>query len=363
MDKSVKISSIQLSVIIIAFVFGEAAILNPATIARQDAWMVSIIGLAGGLVLIGTYTYICVLNPGKTLIEILKDCFGKIMGSIVSVLYLWYIIHLLSLILRSSIEFMNTTIYTETPILFLAIVIMLVVAYATKKGLEVIGRISELLVPLLIGAVFLLFFALISRFDLNNFLPVLENGWNPVLKASFHMTAFPFGETIVLLMVFPHLNKKRNAFKVSFIACIIAGFLLLMITARDLMVLGPDMLARDTNANFISTKFIPGIDIESLIATNMMIGTGIKICVCTYAASMGISQLIKTDNYKPFVMPVSVIGVALAIWIFDSLLVKNNWEADVYPYYAIPFQLVFPLLLLIISLIKKKKKRTSQTYK
>lgn len=357
MDKSVKISNIQLSAIIVAFVFGEAAVLNPAVVARQDAWMVNILGLLGGLIMIGIYTYISVLNPGKTLIDILRDAFGKFIGNVLAVLYIWYFLHLLSLILRSSIEFMNTTIYPETPTLFLAIVIMIVTAYAVKKGLEVMARISELLVPILIIAVLLLFFALISKYDINNFLPVLENGWSPVLKASFHMTAFPFAETIVLLMVFPHLNNKRNAFKVSFISCIIAGLILLLITSRDLMVLGPDMLARATNANFISSKLVPGVDIEALIATNMLIGTGIKICVCTYAASMGIAQLFRFKDYKPFVIPVSVIGVALTMWIFDSLLVKNSWEEEVYPYYAVPFQIIIPLAMLIASLIKKKGRR------
>ncbi|MCF6230713.1 MAG: hypothetical protein L3J62_07985, partial [Gammaproteobacteria bacterium] len=108
---------------------------------------------------------------------------------------------------------------------------------------------------------------------------------------------------------------------------------------------------------YTSMKMVPGVDIEALIATNLLIGSGIKLCVCTYAASMGISQLFKVKDYKPFVIPVSVIGIALTIWIFDSLLVKNNWQADIYPYYAIPFQFVFPLLLLITSFIKKKKKR------
>ncbi|MFA5527039.1 MAG: endospore germination permease [Peptostreptococcales bacterium] len=353
--RDVRISSIQLAFIIIGFTFGEAAILNPSSNARQDAWLVNVLALIGGLILVSVYTTISSLHPGKTLIDILRATFGRYAGNFVAILYLWYFIHVLSLVLRSFMEFMASTLYIRTPILFMAICLMIVALYTVKKGLEVIARVSELLVPMLIVTIIFLFLALITEYDIQNFLPFLEFGMRPVLKASVHMTTFPFGETVVFLMIFPHLNNKSQTFKISLFSILSIGIILLSVTTRDLLVLGPDMLERMTYPNYASTKMMPIIDIEAFIATNLLIGGGVKIVVLLYAISMGIAQFFKLDDYKPLVLPVSFICISLSLWIFDSLIDKILWEETVYPYYAIPFQLIIPLLILIISLMKKKK--------
>lgn len=353
MVKDVKISSIQLSFLIMGFIFGSTAILNQATPARQDAWLAYIIGWAGGFILIGMYSYISVLNPSKTLIEILKDIFGKYLGGIIALLYIWYFIHLAGLILRNFGEYTVTAIYPETPMLFIMICFVLVIAYAVKNGLEVIARVGELFMLFLPIISLLVFFLLISRYDLNNLFPFLERGFKPVLKASFGVLSFPFGETVVFLMLFPHLNKRENIVKVSYLSIAIMGIIILIIILRDLFVLGPDMLARNVFPPHITAKLIPNINVDPLIGINLLIGGVIKISVCLYAAVMGIAQLFNLDDYKPFVLPIITFIIALSIWLYDNLFEMIRW-AEVWPYYSIPFQIVIPLLLLIVSWIKRK---------
>lgn len=158
MSKDVKISSVQLSILIMGFLFGSTAIINVATGAAQDAWLAYVIGWAGGFILIGIYAHISLLNPGRTLIEILKDNFGRYPGSIIAVLYIWYFIHLAALVLRNFGEYMVTAIYPETPILFVIILFALTIAYAVKNGLEVLSRTAEIFFPLLLFSVILMFF-------------------------------------------------------------------------------------------------------------------------------------------------------------------------------------------------------------
>lgn len=69
---------------------------------------------------------------------------------------------------------------------------------------------------------------------------------------------------------------------------------------------------------------------------------------------MGIAQLFALDDYKPLVIPVAVISVALSIWVFDNVLELIQWGVEVWPYYSILFQMVIPLLLLFVSLTRKK---------
>ncbi|MBZ4646965.1 MAG: spore germination protein [Petroclostridium sp.] len=355
MVKDVKISSIQLSFLIMGFILGSTAIVNPAAGARQDSWLAYIIGWAGGFILIGIYVHISILNVSKTLIEILKENFGKVLGSITAILYIWYFIHLAALVLRNFGEYMVTVIYPETPITFIMMCVALLIAYAVKNGLEVVARTSELFVPLLPVTIIFIFFLLIGEYDINNFLPFLENGLEPVLKTAFSVLSFPFGETVVFLMVFPCLNKRENIIKVSYLSVTIMGLITLNVILRFLLALGPDMFTRNFFPAQLTAELIPNVNVDPLIGINLLIGGGVKISVCLYAAVMGIAQLFNLDDYKPFVLPAVAIVVTLSLWVYDNLFEMFRWATDIWPYYSIPFQILIPLLLLMVSWIKKKR--------
>ncbi len=358
LDK-VKISSFQLAVVIIGFIFSESIISNPSLAAGIDGWIVILIGLISGIVLISIFSFISILNPGKTLINILIDVFGKKMGNLIAALYIWHFIHILSLVLDHYLGFISSTLYVQTPMIFVAIILTLVCAYCVKSGLEVIARVSEIWIPITIFIAILLFLALIGRYDVNNFFPVLEDGFKSILKPSLYMIIFPYGEMVVFLMVFPHLNKHKNVFKVASISTIFASLLLLIVTLRVIMVLGPDMIERITYPNFISAKFVPDIHIEVFIAINVLLGGVTKVCILLYSIVMGVSQLFKLDDYKPFVMPISVIVIALTFWLFESFFEHQSWSEEIYPYYSLPFQVIIPIFVLIFS-IRKNKMRSSK---
>lgn len=355
MVRNVKISSIQLSLLIMGFVFGSSAIITPAAAAYQDAWLAYIIGWAGGYVLIGIYAYISILNPSKTLIDILKDTFGKYIGSIIGILYLWYFIHLGALVFRNLGEFMVTAIYIETPIIFIITSLALVVVYIMKKGLEVIARVGELTIPIMLFFAISIFLLVIGRYEITNLLPFLEHDFMPVLKTGFSVLAFPFGETVVFLMIFPYLNKKDDVVKISYISITMIGIILLSVVLSNLMALGGDMLSRIVFPSHVTISLIPRIAVEPFVSINLLISGGFKIVICIYSTVIGITQLFNLDDYKPFVIPIVIIAVALSIWVYDNLPGMVRWTVEIYPYYAVPFQIIIPVLLLIISLIKKRR--------
>lgn len=329
--------------------------MNPVASARQDAWLAYIIAWSGGLLLVGVYILISKLHADKTLIEILQVVFGKYIGGLLGLLYVLYFIHLAVLVLRNFTEFSVITLYPETPRLFIAFAFIIPTVYILLNGFEILARLSELLVPLLPLLVVFLFIILIPRYDFGNFFPLLKKGVSPVLRSAFAALTFPFGESVVFLMVFPLLVEKNKLTKTVYSSFIITGLMLLSITVRDLMVLGPTMFAGSTFPPMISTRLIPNLDItlDAVIGLNLMIGGGIKITVCLYAAIRGFSQLFNFNNYQRFVMPIIVVVVGLSVVIYDSVFEMMSWAANVYPTYVIPFQIVIPCLILIFSWVKR----------
>ncbi|HHY06484.1 MAG TPA: GerAB/ArcD/ProY family transporter, partial [Clostridia bacterium] len=106
-----RISSIQLVMLIIGYIFGTSLILNPGRMAGHDAWLTVLAGLTEGLIFVFIITALGTRFKGKNLIEINDLIFGSYLGKVVSLVYLWYFLHLASMVLRSYGDFFTDTIY------------------------------------------------------------------------------------------------------------------------------------------------------------------------------------------------------------------------------------------------------------
>ena len=292
-------------------------------------------------------------NPSRTLIEILRICFGKYLGSVLALLYIAYFLHLASFVFRDYGEYLTLTTYTLTPIAFTIGCFALLVAYCLKKGLEVTGRAAEILIPYLFIVAIIVFLTLIPEYELKNLTPILENGFAPVADSSLRVLTFPFGETVIFLMIFPALYSARKVERIAFLSVSIMGFTLLSITVREVLSLGPDLLIRLVFPPSISTELTPKIQFDPLIAVNLLLGGWIKITVCLYAAVVGITQLLGLDDYRHFVLPAAILAVGLSLWTFNNIFELMHISQKLYYYYVIPFQVIIPVFILVITKLKK----------
>lgn len=354
MEKA-RISSIQLFLLLTGFLYGSTVIINSAQGAKNDAWLAILLGGTGGALLIGVYVAIALLNPSKTLVEILKERLGKVMGSVIALLYVWYFIHLAALVFRNFGEFIAVVTFPETPMIVVIGIFAIILVYAINSGVEVIGRLGELLVPVLPVVVLIICLALITTHDFTAFLPILENGMTPVLKAAFGFVTFPFGESVVFLMLFPHLNRKGNLKKIAALSVLFMVALSLLLFFRDITVLGGELMQQATFVPHLTALLIPGTNVEPLVDINLLIGGGVKISVCIYAAARALSQVAGIDDYRKLTTVITTFCVVLSIWVYENVLEMLNWSERVWPYYSIPFQIVIPLLLLFLSLRKRKE--------
>jgi spore germination protein KB len=196
---------------------------------------------------------------------------------------------------------------------------------------------------------------------LSNIKPVLVNGMKPVLKAGFGVLSFPFGETIAFLMIFPFLDKKGKLTKIISSSTIIAGFLLLIIVLRDIFALNPILTPRAAFPAEIASKLFPNINIYPLILVNLLIGGAVKVVICLYSSATAITELTGLSDYRAIIFPLSFLSIVLSIWLYDNALEMFTFANKIYPYYALPFQIFIPLMLLLISIIRRMRLKDKST--
>lgn len=356
-----KISSLQLFMLMTGFLFGSTLIINPITSAKNDGWLAIIIGGIGGTLLLRMYATISALNPSKNFAEILKSHLGKVLGNVLALLYVWYFTHLASLVLRNFGSFMTTTAYLYTPLEVIIVIFAIIIVYAVNSGIEVVSRVSEILVPVIPVIAVLISIGIVTVHDFTAFLPLLENGIQPVIKAAYAFLTFPFGETIAFLMIFPHLNRRENLRRVSALSALSATGLFLFIFFRDITALGSHFIYQATYVPHITSVLIPGINLEPLFDINLLIGGGIKIPICLYAASTMLADIIGAGDYRKLTTALLTFCVVLSIWIYENIFEMFNWAENVWPYYSIPFQFAIPLILLLLSLKNKNKANTTES--
>lgn len=354
-----KISPYQLFCILAAFLAGSSIIMLNITAAGRDTWISLVLAAIIGVVVLMVTTRLAVKFPNLTIIEYTQILFGRSLGKVIGALYVWYFFHLGALVLRNYGEFMTTLIMPETPLWFFQLSFALVVAYLVYQGVEVIGRLSELIFFFYMMSVVIIMtlLGLSGVLHIKNLLPILEGGVSRVIKGAVPIATFPFLELILFTMIFPQVNSPAKIRKAAFWAIFVMGMVLDGVLMMGIAILGEN-LARLTFPGFYIFRMIyVGRFIERIdpaIISIFYMGGLIKISVCFYAFILGLSQLLGLKDYKPLIIPSAVIMVVLSILVYENTFEMFNFATNIWPVYSIPFQVVFPLLMLIVAKFRKK---------
>ncbi|KJS87234.1 MAG: hypothetical protein JM58_04945 [Peptococcaceae bacterium BICA1-8] len=355
-----KISSSQLTFLIIGFTIGSSVILSPGQAAGHDAWLAVLAGLGEGLFFAVIYTSLAARFPGKTLVQFNDLIYGPYLGKVISIGYLWFFFHLGSLVLRNFGDFFTSIIYPETPMVVFILLTALICASATRNGIEVIARCSIILLSLMLVTDLVLIILLLKDMEFTNLLPIFDLPLKEFIRASHSAATFPFGETVAFLMVIAFLNNVKQA-KISTAAALtIAGMFLVTASVRNTAVLGI-VATTATYPSFMAVRIIDIAHIltrlEVIVAIDLLAMGFLKISVLYYGTVLGMAQLLKLRSYLPLVLPVGALMVLLSILQFDSVTENIAFAFDIWPYYAIPFQIGIPLLSLIVAVLRGLPKK------
>lgn len=358
MNKEI-ISDKQGIILIILFVWGSALVLGTAGAALKDVWLAKILGILMALPVLMIYAKLLSMFEGKDIFDILNLAFGKIIGRIISLIYIWYALHIGALVLYTFSEFVSTIGLNETPKIVFMGMLMFLSTWAVKEGIEVLGRWAEILIVFLVFMISMNFILSIPNMKINNLLPILENGVKPVIKGGFSAFSFPFAETVIFTMVFSCLKDKKSIFKTYISGLLLSGTVLVFIAARNIMVLGSYVMSTTYYSTYNAVEkinigyFLQRL--ESAVSIVFLIAGFVQISISLLGASKGISKIFNFNDYRFIVTPTALIIMNLAFLAADDMMELTEWNLKVYPYYGFIFEVILPLLTFFICKIRYKK--------
>jgi spore germination protein KB len=71
----------------------------------------------------------------------------------------------------------------------------------------------------------------------------------------------------------------------------------------------------------------------------------------------GISTLFSFEDYRFLVTPIGILLVITSFSKYDSIMEMSEWIVEVWNYYALLFQVILPIIILIGAEMKVRNKK------
>ncbi len=345
----------------VLFIIGSTLVVGVTDAAKQDSWLSVILAIIMALPMLMLYARIVHLFPGQDIFMVIHRVFGRIVGKVLSLFFVWYAFHLGVLVIRNFSEFLSEISLTETPQYLIQLVVVILGVWMVKGSIEVLGRwtsfVFNIVLVIIIGICLMAF----TETNFANFTPMLYGGFRPVIDGAYSIFSFPLAETIIFTAVLSFLKPGANSYKVYNRGLWIGGGILLAITLGNIGVLGYPFLSTQYYPSYITVSLI---DLgtffrrfEILVAVVFLLCGLVKVSICLFCTANGLAKIFNTHDYRVLLAPVALLNVSLALFIYPSMQAMFEW-VNVYRYYAIPFQILLPLLIWICAEAKLRLSKT-----
>lgn len=322
--------------------------------AKSDAW-ISVL-LTGVLVQISILIIwaLCRRFPSYTLFEFLNFLLGKVLGSILTVVYIIYFISVCMILLYYYSHVMKTWILPLTPIWFTTLLMVFTSYYLGKESLQIIARFFGVVFILLVIVLLLISYGL-KHANIFYILPIGQSEWGAIFKGSKE-SLLAFSGFEAFLIMYPFIEGTgRGKLKSMFIANLIVTMFYTYIVIVTLLFFSPEEMSRMPEpllylVKIFSSQIITRTDLIFLSIWIISIMTSIVICM--YVASNGLATLLKKKNHNQVLPIITVIIYLFALFSTDIeiLNILENYVSNA----AIVLTLLIPFCLLCLTYIKNK---------
>lgn len=364
MQQKEQVSALQISFMIMLFEIGSTPLFLLGGKAKQDSWLAMCTGSIAGFILLMLLMWIQQRSLNTDLIGMLTFHFGRYAGSVIGGIYSMYFAYQSMRNVRDLGELTALTMLPRSPMSITMLIFVGIAIYAIWKGAEVVFRLPEILLPMVLFFYLLLVLLLgiMGSLDFNRLTPVFENGFKPIADAALpDMISFPFGQMIVFLMLWSLWDKPGVPVKNTVVAYLLISIFLIFMNALNVAVLGPTV-AGISQLPFLksvrtlsSLKFIERLDI--LVTVQLFVGLLVKMMLFFFCSVKAIAELTGKPA-KWWVFPVGAV-------IYGASFLERDYTQHIAiglgPSLRIDlvFQVAIPLLLALSILLRSRFARPS----
>ncbi|HBI05184.1 MAG TPA: spore gernimation protein [Paenibacillaceae bacterium] len=367
MEQNEKIKWSQFTILVTLFTIGTSVLLAPTLVAqeaKQDAWIVTIIGVILGYPLLFLYNKIASSFAGRDFFTYVTDLLGTWPGKIISLLLFIYCVFLSSLLIRQVAHFAVTQSFVETPKEAIISFFVLIVIVGGRYGIETLARTGEILFPWVFFLLFILLIALIPELKTERLFPMFEEGVKPLFLGTFVYMGIPYFELFLFLILIPYIKqtgKTEKTGKAFYIGMTLGGIVLIIITLYALLTLGAEATARNQFPSYVMAKTISIANIieriESFLAAIWFVTIFMKSALTFYCSTLCLANVFNLKDKKFLMVPLGFVLVFLTEYITPNIAHFSEFVLNTWTLYTGTYAILLPLLLITVAAFKKRNER------
>ena len=289
--------------------------------------------------------------------SIIKKSYPPILQKIIGIIIYFFIILYIYLIISNLLYNIKGSIYTNSTIFSISIFFIVALYLLSKKGFNATFRIVGYVSFTIVLYIIFLFIMSINKVDINNFFPIMGNGFNDIFVNNLINTGIfvPLFFYLFFVGKVAH-NKKRSVYK---------NFNIIMLVFKLVYAILIFCFIGTIPVEIISSRYTLLLDLSSLISltplslklTPIMIFVFsllifISISFCLLCGLYNIQRLNVVKDYSKYVLP-SVI-ILLIMFLIPIPLSTYYIILTIFYILSIAITFAFPIITLIIYYIRTK---------
>lgn len=357
-----KIGKIEAISLILVIILNEIVLNVPTTIILSTHSgitinLIFIIALAIAFTLL-----ICKLFkpfPGKDILDVSEYVGGKILKTIIGILFILFFIFLSSLSVRYLANSIKVIYFANSPLVFILLFFLIPALFINKFGLKAISGVNLIFMPLFLVSFIFLMFSAYEHFTIERLFPILGNGFlETFIEGSTNIYAFT---GLAFLYFMPALLKDSKDFKkVSIISIIISAFFLFVSTLSLIMAFPAITSTDETLSIYLLTRLVEiGDFLERLDALFVFIWVISLISLLSlffFFIFQIFKKISKIEDSKVLIWPLGLIILGNCL-VFGNLSTLKFLARIIYKYSTLILIFGIAFIVLIVANIKYKKTR------
>ncbi|BBH20353.1 hypothetical protein Back11_16980 [Paenibacillus baekrokdamisoli] len=356
-----QISNGMLVSLIIIFAYPKAIGITQGIIVRDsggDMLLATCMAMVQGLFVMLLTVFIVRKIPGSNFIDQAQILIGSAGAKLVGLVLFLFFCGAFGATMITYVYHIRDHFLPEAPIALFIIVALIVGVYANYHGFEVIGRLA--LIGLFSVVIFniLMLIGSTQDFDIKELLPVFQSGfWNTV-KASRHNDTDWAVATLMIAIILPMVKDEKMWGKSSVTGIIMGWITILMWPIFEAGNLSPEVtgqylvpclqLSRSAELGHFIHRY------EMFMIAFFAIPLFVQISMCLFCASHVAAQVLKLQDRKPTLIPVSLLLGGVGYWVVSDRIRAMDLLAMYWPPAALTVAFGLPILLLVLGFLFKK---------
>ncbi len=358
-----KISIRQLQALLILDLFGTAVVTLPRQTvhaAGNDAWIAVLLGSAIMAVFTLVFTMLGQRYPDKTVVELSQILLSRPVGVLLSLGLVFKIMIGAGLELRIFCEMIGQSMLFRTPIYITALAMLFVCAYVAVVGYECRARTGEILFIFVFVPFLILMLLAIFTADYNNLRPIMIHDGSELMKGAWD-TILSFQGLEFLFLVFPYLQRPKQAKKGMLQAGIVIAFFMTLITLLTIAVFGQYSVVNKLFPvlQMMDSLQMPGsfLDRQDIF----MLWFWVASIFASISAALFFSTILFERIQKNHSIParkwifIIMIIVYVVAVLPQDIASTYDYMERLKQYGGVFYILVLPVLLLILDSLKRRK--------